>query len=685
VMNPAARTSLVLFPLVLVAAAAAQEPATHPFSVHDMLAMQRISDPQVSPDGSRVLFNVRSTDLEANRGRTDLWVASVDGSRVRRLTTHEAADFNGRWSADGKSVWFLSTRGGSAQVWRLAIEGGEAQPVTDLPVDVTGLVPFRDGERLALTLEVYPDAADLAETAARDAQAAKDPVKGRVYDELLFRHWDAWEDGKRNHVFVWSVDGGEPVDLLKGLDVDAPTRPFGGVEEIAVHPDGSTVVFAAKQVGREAAWSTDVDLWAAPADGSAPPRCLTEANAAYDNGASFSPDGKRLAWTSMARPGYEADRLRVTLMDWPSGTPRVISEAWDRSAGALAWSADGRTLYTSAANLGQESLFAVDVASGAAQPLVVKGSNSSVAPAGARLVFAHDDLKSPVELFSCALDGSDVKPITRLNAERVAAARMGDYEQFTFQGAHGDTVHGYVLKPADFQQGTKYPVAFLIHGGPQGSFGDHFHYRWNPQAYAGAGYAAVFIDFHGSTGYGQAFTDAIRGDWGGAPYEDLMKGLDHALATYPFLDGERVAALGASYGGYMVNWIAGQTDRFECLVSHDGNLDEQAAYFMTEELWFPEWEHGTPWANPESYAKHNPIDHVAKWKSPILVIHGALDYRVVDTQGMASFTAAQRLGVPSRLLYFPDENHWVLKPKNSILWHETVLGWLEQWIGATER
>jgi dipeptidyl aminopeptidase/acylaminoacyl peptidase len=685
VMNPAARTSLVLFPLVLVAAAAAQEPATHPFSVHDMLAMQRISDPQVSPDGSRVLFNVRSTDLEANRGRTDLWVASVDGSRVRRLTTHEAADFNGRWSADGKSVWFLSTRGGSAQVWRLAIEGGEAQPVTDLPVDVTGLVPFRDGERLALTLEVYPDAADLAETAARDAQAAKDPVKGRVYDELLFRHWDAWEDGKRNHVFVWSVDGGEPVDLLKGLDVDAPTRPFGGVEEIAVHPDGSTVVFAAKLVGREAAWSTDVDLWAAPADGSAPPRCLTEANAAYDNGASFSPDGKRLAWTSMARPGYEADRLRVTLMDWPSGTPRVISEAWDRSAGALAWSADGRTLYTSAANLGQESLFAVDVASGAAQPLVVKGSNSSVAPAGARLVLAHDDLKSPVELFSCALDGSDVKPITRLNAERVAAARMGDYEQFTFQGAHGDTVHGYVLKPADFQQGTKYPVAFLIHGGPQGSFGDHFHYRWNPQAYAGAGYAAVFIDFHGSTGYGQAFTDAIRGDWGGAPYEDLMKGLDHALATYPFLDGERVAALGASYGGYMVNWIAGQTDRFECLVSHDGNLDEQAAYFMTEELWFPEWEHGTPWANPESYAKHNPIDHVAKWKSPILVIHGALDYRVVDTQGMASFTAAQRLGVPSRLLYFPDENHWVLKPKNSILWHETVLGWLEQWIGATER
>jgi dipeptidyl aminopeptidase/acylaminoacyl peptidase len=669
--------NLILVALFLTAALQGE---THPFSVHDMLAMQRISDPQVSPDGRQVIFNVRTTDLEANRGRTDLWVAAVDGSRVRRLTTHEAADFNGRWSADGRTVWFLSTRGGSAQVWKLAIEGGEAQPVTSFPVDVTGLSPFADGARLALAMEVYPDAADLAATAARDAERAKNPVQASVHDTLLFRHWDTWEDGKRSHVFVWTVGGDEPIDLLKGLDVDSPTKPFGGVEEIAVHPDGSSVVFAAKSVGREAAWSTDVDLWVAPADGSAAPRCLTEANAAYDNGPVFSPDGKRLAWTAMARPGYEADRTRVVVMDWPAGAARVLTEAWDRSAGALAWSADGGTLFTSAPNLGQSSIFAIDARSGLVATLVVAGTNAFVGQAGERLVFAHDDLKSPVELYSCARDGKDVRAITRLNAERAAAARMGDFEQFTFTGAHGDTVYGYVMKPADFVAGTKYPVAFLIHGGPQGSFGDHFHYRWNPQAYAGAGYAAVFIDFHGSVGYGQAFTDAIRGDWGGAPYEDLMKGLDHALSTYDYLDAERVAALGASYGGYMVNWIAGQTDRFECLVSHDGNLDEQAAYFMTEELWFPEWEHGTPWENPESYAKHNPIDHVAKWKSPILVIHGALDYRVVDTQGMATFTAAQRRGIPSRLLYFPDENHWVLKPMNSILWHETVLGWLDQWL-----
>src|SRR6185503_6000525 len=284
-------------------------------------------------------------------------------------------------------------------------------------------------------------------------------------------------------------------------------------------------------------------------------------------------------------------------------------------------------------------------------------TNGGPRVAGDRIVFARDTLLSPVELQSVKRDGSDLRAVTKLNAEKIAAAKMGTYEPFTFPGAKNETVHGFVLKPADFKAGTKYPVAFLIHGGPQGSFGDHFHYRWNPQAYAGAGYAAVFIDFHGSTGYGQAFTDAIRGDWGGAPYEDLMKGLDAVLAKHSFLDGQRVGALGASYGGWMINWIAGQTERFQCLVNHDGNLDERMAYFDTEELWFPEWDHGgLPWEVPEKYAKHNPIDHVGKWKTPMLVIHGGQDFRVVETQGMSTFTALQRRGIPSKFLYFPDEN-----------------------------
>jgi dipeptidyl aminopeptidase/acylaminoacyl peptidase len=304
-----------------------------------------------------------------------------------------------------------------------------------------------------------------------------------------------------------------------------------------------------------------------------------------------------------------------------------------------------------------------------------------MAPAGERIVFARDDLTSPVELYTVGAGGEDARRVTKINDDRVSAARMGQPEQFAFAGWNGEKVYAYVVKPVDFDSGRNYPVVFLIHGGPQGSFGNDFHYRWNPQAYAGAGYAAVMVDFHGSTGYGQEFTDSIRGDWGGKPLVDLQKGLAAALKRYPWMDGERVCALGASFGGYMVNWIAGSwPDRFRCLVNHDGNLDERMAYYDTEELWFPEWDHeGTPWTNPEGYEKHNPVNYVANWKTPMLVVHGALDYRVVDTQGISTFTTLQRLGIPSKLLYFPDENHWVLQPANSIQWHDTVIEWLDRW------
>ncbi len=676
---------MLSFALALALAAPLPQSATHAFSVEDMLAMQRVSGPAVSPDGTQVAFTLRTTDVAANRGRTDVWVAPTAGGTPRRVTAHEASDSSPVWAADGAALFFLSTRGGSSQVWRIALAGGEAEPVTRFPLDVSnfGLVP--GSERLWFTTDVWLDAKTLAETAERDAAAAASPVQAKVYDRLLFRHWDTWEDGKRSHVFVWRIGSDEaPRDLMAGMDADAPTHPFGGAEEIAVSPDGRELVFAAKLEGREDAWSTNVDLWRVPTDGSQAPERLTAANEAMDNAPAYSPDGRWLAWLAMERPGYEADRQHVELLERASGKQRALTGQWDRSASELAWSADGKTIWVTADDVGNHALFAVDVASGAVKRLVEKGTcGSPAAVAGGRVLFAHDDLRSPVELWTIAADGSDRRALTSFNAERVAAARMGAYEQFTFAGAKGDTVHGFLVKPADFQPGRRYPVAFLIHGGPQGSFGDHFHYRWNPQAYAGAGYAAVMIDFHGSTGYGQAFCDAIRGDWGGAPYEDLMKGLDAALEKYPFLDGERVAALGASYGGYMINWIAGHTDRFRCLVNHDGNLDERLAYFDTEELWFPEWDHqGVPWEEPEHYARHNPIDFVAQWKTPMLVIHGALDFRVVETQGMSTFTALQRRGIPSRFLYFPDENHWVLKPQNSRLWHQTVLGWLAEWVPA---
>jgi dipeptidyl aminopeptidase/acylaminoacyl peptidase len=656
---------------------------THPFSVHDMLAMQRIEEPQLSPDGRHVVFVLRTTDLENDRALRDLWLAAADGSSLRRMTTDPAADTNPRWSPDGRTVWFLSTRSGSSQLWRLPVEGGEAQQVTDLPLDLTSAVVSRDGKRIAFSAEVFPDCDGLECTRSRLDEIAKRKTTARTYEKLFVRHWDTWKDGRRSHLFVMPAAGGTPVDVMRAMDADSPSKPFGGTEEYSFTPDGRSVVFTARDAGREEPWSTDFDLYVVPADASAPPRCLTEANPAWDTNPTFSPDGRTLAYLAMQRPGYESDRRRIVVRGWPDGSPRVLSESWDRSPQALAWGAGGRTIYAIADDLGQGSLFAVDARDGGVRRLVGEGTVGWMAEAGEEVLFSMDHLRSPVELYRVARGGGKPRALTRINAEAVAAARMGEPEPFTFAGWNEETVHAYVVKPADFRSGERYPVAFLIHGGPQGSFGNHFHYRWNPQAYAGAGYAAVMVDFHGSTGYGQAFTDSIRGDWGGKPLVDLQRGLAAAIERYPFLDGERACALGASYGGYMVNWIAGQwPDRFRCLVTHDGNLDERMAYFETEELWFPEWEHGgTPWDNPEGYARHNPINGVGSWRTPTLVLHGALDFRVVETQGIATFTALQRRGIPSKLVHFPDENHWVLKPHDSIFWHETVLDWLGRYLG----
>jgi dipeptidyl aminopeptidase/acylaminoacyl peptidase len=655
---------------------------THPFSVHDMLAMDRISDPQVSPDGRWIVFVLRKTDLEANLGRTDLWLIGTDGTGLRRLTSHLSKDFNPRWAPDNKSVWFISTRSDSSQVWRIRIDGGEAEQVTDEPLDVGNLLVSPDGKHIGFTMEVFPDCATAVETKDRldDIKARK--ASGRIYERIFVRHWDTWKDGRRSHLFVMPSTGSEAVDAMKGMDADTPSKPFGGPEEITFTPDGKGLIFTARDVGREEPWSTDFDLYWVPVDKSKPPKCLTEKNKAWDSSPVFSPDGKTLAYLAMVRPGYESDRFRIVLRSWPRGKERVLTENWDRSPSSLCWSADSKTIYATATNTGQKSLFAINVKTGKVRTVVKEGRVSSPGITGGRIVYGASNLRSPVELYSVKPDGSNVRKITNINSEKIATARMGEYEQFTFKGWNNETVYCYVVKPIDFHPRKKYPVAFLIHGGPQGSFGNSFHYRWNPQAYAGAGYAAVMVDFHGSTGYGQAFTDSIRGDWGGKPLEDLQKGLVAALKRYPWMDGGRVGALGASFGGYMINWVAGNwPDRFRCLVNHDGNLDERMAYFDTEELWFPEWDHlGTPWDNPDGYEKHNPVNYVKSWKTPMLVIHGALDFRVVDTQGLATFNALQRLGVPSKLLYFPDENHWVLKPANCILWHETVIGWLEQWL-----
>ena len=672
--------SLFLF-IVVGCALAKSDEGTHPFSVHDMLAMDRIGDPQVSPDGKWIVFTLRETDLDANKGKTDLWLVGADGNGLRRLTSHPSGDWNPRWSPCGKRIWFLSSRSGSSQVWRIPVDGGEAVQITDLPLDVGNLVVSPKGKNIAFTMEVFPDESCPGCTKKKLDEISKHKFSGKLFDRIFIRHWDTWKDGRRSHLYTFNCQDKKPVKLMKGMDADTPSKPFGGPEEITFTPDGKGIVFTARDAGREEPWSTDFDLYYVPVDGSEPPKCLTEENEAWDTQPVFSPDGKTLAYLAMERPRYEADRFRIVLRSWPDGADRVLTEDWDRSVGSFCWSSDGKTIFATAANLGQRSLFAIDVRTGSVKAVVRDGFIGAFGVAKNRIIFGMDNLKSPVELYSVKPDGKDMRSVTTINAKKVAAARMGDYEQFTFKGWNDEEVYCTIVKPVDFDPAKNYPVAFLIHGGPQGSFGNHFHYRWNPQAYAGAGYAAVMVDFHGSVGYGQAFCDAIRDDWGGKPLEDLKKGLAAALEKYPWMDGDCVAGLGASFGGFMVNWIAGNwPDRFRCLVCHDGNLDERMAYFDTEELWFPEWDHeGTPWTNPESYEKHNPVNFVQNWKTPMLVIHGAHDFRIVDAQGFSTFNVLQRLGIPSKLLYFPDENHWVLKPHNSIQWHDTVIGWLDEW------
>jgi len=674
--------------LLLLAAAVLPVHATDlaPFTAQDLVRLERVSDPRLSPDERHVAYQLRETDIEKNKGVHGLWLLDLskkDGA-PRRLTTAGTESNTPRWAADGR-LYYLSTHSGSQQLWRLDLRAGEAEQVTRLPLDVGSFRLTRDGRKAAVALEVFADCATLACTAQRIEKQDTAKARGVVYDRLFVRHWDTWKNGTRSQLFLVDLQApaAEPRLLTRGIDGDVPTKPFGGDEEYVFSADGRQVFFTARIAGKTEAWSTNTEIWRVPVDGSTPAENLSSGNPGYDVGPVVSPDGKTLAWRSMKRAGFEADRYRLLLRDLASGKVRELAADWDRSPGALAWSADGRSLYATADDLGQTALFSIDTKSGKVQRLVGQGTVAGFDADKHSLVYAADDLRSSSQLFSIGLRGGKATLLTHHNETLLAQRALGEFEQFRFAGWNDETVHAYVMKPANFVPGRKYPVAFIIHGGPQVSMGNHWHYRWNHQTYAGAGYAVVFVDFHGSGGYGQAFTDSISRDWGGKPLVDLQKGWAHALKTYDFLDGSRACALGASYGGYMVNWIAGNWQgAFKCLVSHDGIFDHRAMAYETEELWFDEWEMGgTPFDAPANYERFNPVHHVAKWNTPMLVIHGGLDFRIPYTQGLATFTALQRRGIESRLLYLPNENHWVLKPANSLQWHETVQDWLKRWLG----
>ena len=670
--------------------------AAHPFNAHDLVMMDRISDPQVSPDGKRVAYQLRETDYAGNKGVNSIWVVSLSGKNPKPVKwTHP--DVTGatspRWSPEGHYLYALVNAKGddAAQVWRFSAANDKAtvnvEKVTKLPLDVNNYKLSADGRQVLLSVDVFTICTDLACTKKRLDEKAANKASGVLYDKLFIRHWDTWADGRRSQLFIADIpaSGGaitEPRLLSRGIDGDVPSKPFGDDSEYTFAPDGRTVYFGARIAGKSEPWSTNFDIYSVPADGSAPPLDLTAANPAWDADPLVSSDGKTLYYLAMKHPGYEADRFGIMALDLASGRTRELDPAWDRSPGALQLSADGKSLLATADDNGDHALFAIDIASGKAARLTGAGQVEGFSVSAKTIVFARSTLKSPADLFKSAASGGNETRIVQTNVERLADTQMGDFEFYTFKGADNATVQGYVVRPVGYVKGRKYPVAFIIHGGPQGAMTNEFHYRWNPQTYAGAGFAVVAVNFHGSTGYGQAFTDSISGDWGGRPLEDLQKGWAAALEKYTFLDGGNACALGASYGGFMVYWIAGNWSQpWKCLVDHDGVFDARAMAYTTEELWFDEWEHhGTPWENAQAYEKFNPVNHVADWRVPMLVVHGQKDYRIPVEQGIAAFTALQRRGIPSEFLTFPDENHWVLKPQNSVLWHDTVNAWLSRWL-----
>lgn len=667
-------------------------------TVDDLLAVKGVSDPQVSPDGKLVVYVVSELDRATEKSNSDLYLIPSGGGEPRRLTTATGSDNHPRWSPDGRSIAFLSTRGGSAQVWLLPVDGGEARPLSKLPVDVAGPIWSPRGDRVAFTAEVYPGKTP-EETAAIDEAKAKEKSRVKTYDKLMVRHWDQWDDGKRSHLFVADVATGKARDLSPKFAVNIPPAPFGGSSDYAFSPNGNELAFTAEP-SRDLAWSTNTDVWIVSAAGNEPQN-LTVDNPGADAQPSYSPDGDYLAYLSQARAGFEADRWILKVRDRDSGESSEVTDRIDRSVQSFAWGGSRevtrpfegtvRDLFVVLDDSGSLAIRGLGLlADGDGHVFVTErpkgiagGVNHSlqILPGGDDLVFLHGTSNAPNEVYRAKPDGSGLTALTRQNAPLLEALDLPRAEKLSFQGADGDEVSGWLVKPPGFDPARKYPVVFLIHGGPQGAWHDEWHGRWNYALFAAPGYAVVAINPRGSTGFGQKFTDQISRDWTGRVFEDLMKGLDHALKTYPFLDGSRMAAAGGSYGGFMVNWIAGHSDRFRALISHAGVFDLTSMYGTTEELWFAEWEFGgVPWESPKIYLDQTPSAFAGNFKTPTLVIHGSLDFRVPDAQGLGMFTSLQRKGVPSRFVLFPDEGHWIAKPANRIVWWREVHDWLAKYL-----
>jgi dipeptidyl aminopeptidase/acylaminoacyl peptidase len=678
------RSSLAAATFLFCSAASlhAQE-AKHPITFDDMIQLHRVGDPKISPDGKWVAYAISTPDMNANRNASDLWIVSTSGGAPMQLT-HSGHDSSPEWSPDAKQLAFLSSREGTSQVYILSMDGGEAHAVTHLSTGADLVKWSPDGKTIAFTSSVYPDCKDDACNKARDTEKEKNKVKAHVYEQLLYRHWTHWFEGKRSHLFATAADGsGEPRDLNAGANYDVPPDERGGPSDINFSPDSKEICFTAVTDKMEAI-STNADLFLAPVAGGEPKRITT--NPGFDGDPVYSPDGRFIAYHAQLTPGYESDRWRVMLYDRHSGKTENLSDGFDRSANELAWSADSKTIYFTAENETLRPIYAMAARTGAEpKKIVAEGFNTGLTLSGdgKTLAFERTSLTMPAELFAANSDGSSARQLTHHNDAILAKVEMNSPETFWFESKDGTRVQAMLIRPPNSEAAKKYPLLVVLHGGPQTMWSNAWGYRWNAQVFSAAGYVTLMINRRGSTGYGQKFTDEIANDWGGKAYDDVMKGIDVALAKYKFIDGTRIAAAGGSYGGYLADWIATHTGRFKAIISHAGIFDKVSMY-ATEELWFEEHDmQGTPWSNPESYRKWAPENYAAelgKFKTPTLVVCGERDYRVPYTQSLEFFNALQRQGVPSKLVVFPDEGHWVLKPQNAQFWYNTFLDWLAQWM-----
>jgi dipeptidyl aminopeptidase/acylaminoacyl peptidase len=662
-------TAVLFIPSVLFAQ------TQHPLTFDDLIGFGRVSDPQISPDGKWIVYVVTRQLKEENKSTGNIFITPVSGGEPKQLTNAPGSNANPCWMPDGKTIAFVSSRDGESQIWTISIDGGEAKEVTHIASGISGLILSPDGKWFAFSADVYPDCKD-EESSAKKAEAVeKSKVKAKIFTHLTYRVWNDWKDGKRSHLFIVPSSGGKLLDLTPG-DYDTPPIDLGGSCDYAFSPDSREIAFT-RNPDKMVAVSTNNEIYTVPVTGGEP-KNISE-NPANDSQPVYSPDGRYLAYRMTRRPGFEADKHELILFDRKIGKKINLTETQDYSVGDVVWSPDSKTLYWTSDDKGSISIFKVTVNDTKILKILDHGFNTALRadPNGRYLVFDREQATFPAEIFRMDPDGGNLTQITSTNSERIKSLAVNPIEPFWFEGAGGIKVEGFLLKPPHFDAAKKYPLTFLVHGGPQGAWGDDFHYRWNSEMFASRGAVVVMINPRGSTGYGQKFTDEISRDWGGKAYEDLMMGLDYVLKTYPFVDSTRMAAAGASYGGYMMNWILGHTNRFKCIVSHDGMFNPFSAYGTTEELWFNEWEFGgTPYDHPELYAQWSPMAFVKNFKTPTLVIHGQLDYRLDVSEGFQLFTALQRQGVESKMLYFPDEGHFVLKPQNSELWYTTVLDWI---------